>query len=289
MKIGVLAFITETTVDAATFARKAESLGFDAFYLPEHPVIPVVRKSAYPASVDGVMPEALAHFIDPFIGLAQAAAVTSRIELGTGICLVPEHHPLILAKEIATLDFCSRGRFIFGIGAGWLTEESAAMGVDFKRRWPITREYIRAMKELWTKAEASFEGEFLKFPAVKCYPKPFRRPHPPVQIGATGAGAVRERALRDTVAIGDGWAPIGLSPEVLAAELGKLAKMCADAGRDYEQLEIVMYFPVVEGEPRRVRERYREAGAHRLVFVLDAPSPQTWERQLTDLARAWIV
>jgi probable F420-dependent oxidoreductase len=289
MKIGVLAFITETTVDAATFARKAESLGFDAFYLPEHPVIPVVRKSAYPASVDGVMPEALAHFIDPFIGLAQAAAVTSRIELGTGICLVPEHHPLILAKEIATLDFCSRGRFIFGIGAGWLTEESAAMGVDFKRRWPITREYIRAMKELWTKAEASFEGEFLKFPAVKCYPKPFRRPHPPVQIGATGAGAVRERALRDTVAIGDGWAPIGLSPEVLAAELGKLAKMCADAGRDYEQLEIVMYLPVVEGEPRRVRERYREAGAHRLVFVLDAPSPQTWERQLTDLARAWIV
>jgi probable F420-dependent oxidoreductase len=288
MKIGVLAFITETTVDAATFARKAESLGFDAFYLPEHPVIPVVRKSAYPASADGVMPEALAHFIDPFIGLAQAAAVTSRIELGTGICLVPEHHPLILAKEIATLDLYSRGRFIFGIGAGWLTEESAVMGVDFKRRWPITREYIRAMKELWTRAEASFEGEFLKFPAVKCYPKPFRKPHPPVQIGATGAGAVRERALRDTVAIGDGWAPIGLSPEVLAGELGKLKKMCADAGREYTQLEIVMYLPAVEDEPRRVREQYQEAGAHRLVFALDAPSPDSWERQLTDLAQAWI-
>jgi len=104
MKIGVLAFITETSIDTMTFARKAESLGFDTFYLPEHPIIPVVRKSAYPASADGVMPEGLAHFIDPFIGLAQAAAVTSRIELGTGICLVPEHDPIILAKEIATLD-----------------------------------------------------------------------------------------------------------------------------------------------------------------------------------------
>jgi alkanesulfonate monooxygenase SsuD/methylene tetrahydromethanopterin reductase-like flavin-dependent oxidoreductase (luciferase family) len=131
MKIGVLAFITESSIDTMTFARNAESLGFDSFFLPEHPIIPVVRKSPYPASADGVMPERLAHFIDPFIGLAQAAAVTSRIELGTGICLVPEHDPIILAKEIATLDLCSGGRFIFGIGAGWLAEESAVMGVDF--------------------------------------------------------------------------------------------------------------------------------------------------------------
>ena len=158
MKIGVLAFISETSVDTMTIARKVESLGFDSFFLPEHPIIPVVCKSSYPATPDGSIPEALAHFIDPFIGLAQAAAVTSRIELGTGICLVPEHDPIILAKEIATLDLCSGGRFIFGIGAGWLAEESAIMGVDFKRRWPMTREYIRAMKELWTKAEASFDG-----------------------------------------------------------------------------------------------------------------------------------
>lgn len=288
MKIGVLAFITETTVDTITIARKAESLGFDGFYLPEHPIIPVVYKSVYPGTADGRMPEGLAHFIDPFIGLAQAAAVTSRIELGTGICLVPEHDPIILAKTIASLDLCSGGRFIFGIGAGWLAEESAIMGVDFKRRWPMTREYIRAMKELWTKAEASFEGEFLKFPAVKCYPKPARKPHPPIQIGATASGAARERALRDTVALGDGWAPLALTPDVLATELGKLRKLCAEAGRDYHQLEIVMYSPVVDGEPRRVREQYREAGAHRLIFVLDSPRPETWEKQLTDLAKAWI-
>jgi probable F420-dependent oxidoreductase len=289
MKIGVLAFITETSIDTMTFARKAESLGFDAFYLPEHPIIPVVRKSAYPASADGVMPEGLAHFIDPFIGLAQAAAVTNQIELGTGICLVPEHDPIILAKEIATLDLCSGGRFIFGIGAGWLAEESAVMGVDFKRRWPMTREYIRAMKELWTKAEASFDGEFVKFPAVKCYPKPTRKPHPPVLIGATASGATRERALRDTVAIGDGWAPLALTPEVLATEAGKLKKLCAEAGRDYNALEIAMFAPVVNGEPSQVRKQYQEAGAHQLIFIIDSPSPDTWERQLTDLAKKWVI
>src|SRR5271163_879465 len=288
MKIGVLAFITETSVDTVSIARKTESLGFDGFYLPEHPIIPVVLKSSYPGTPDGSIPEGLAHFIDPFIGLAQAAAVTSRIELGTGICLVPEHDPIILAKEIATLDLCSGGRFIFGIGAGWLAEESAVMGVDFRRRWPMTREYIRAMKELWTKPEASFQGEFLKFPAVKCSPKPARKPHPPIHIGATGSGAARDRALRDTVAIGDGWAPLALSPDVLATELQKLKKLCTEAGRDCSSLDITMYSPVVDGEPRQVREQYQEAGAHRLIFILDSPTPDRWERQLTDLAKAWI-
>jgi len=288
MKIGVLTFITETSIDTMTIARKAESLGFDSFYLPEHPIIPVVRNSVYPGNADGKMPEALAHFIDPFIGLAQAAAVTSRIELGTGICLVPEHDPIILAKEIATLDVCSGGRFTFGIGAGWLAEESAVMGVEFKRRWPMTREYIRAMKELWTKAEASFNGEFVKFPAVKCFPKPARKPHPPILIGATASGAARDRALRDTVTIGDGWAPLALTPEVLAVEANKLKKLCAEAGRDHSRLEIVMFAPVVDGEPKRVCDRYHEAGAHHLIFLIDSPTPDTWERQLTDLAKAWL-
>ncbi len=162
------------------------------------------------------------------------------------------------------------------------------MGVEFKRRWPMTREYIRAMKELWTKPEASFEGEFVKFPPVKCYPKPVRKPHPPVHIGATASGAARERALRDTVAIGDGWAPLALTPDVMATELVKLKKMCADAGRDYNQLEITMYGPVVDGDPRRVREQYREAGAHRLIFLVQSPQPTTWEKELTDLAKVWI-
>jgi alkanesulfonate monooxygenase SsuD/methylene tetrahydromethanopterin reductase-like flavin-dependent oxidoreductase (luciferase family) len=145
MKIGVEAFISTATVGPAAFAKRAEELGFESFHLPEHPIIPVVAKSKYPASPDGKIPESLAHFIDPFIGLTLAAAATSRIGLGTGVCLVPEHAPIILAKTIATLDHYSGGRSIFGIGAGWLAEESAIMGVNFKRRWPMTREYVGAM------------------------------------------------------------------------------------------------------------------------------------------------
>lgn len=288
MKIGVLGFVASYTVDPGSMAKQAEALGFESFYLPEHPIIPVQHKTPYPLSKDGKIPEPYAQMIDPFVGLTLASAATSKIGLGTGICLVPERDPIILAKEIATLDHYSGGRFIFGIGAGWLRDESEIMGVDFKRRWPITREYIRAMKELWTKPEASFEGEFIRFPAVKCNPKPARKPHPPIHIGAGGVGPNMDRALRDTVAIGDGWAPLGLTPASLATELTKLRKMCGEAGRDFGQLEITMYAPQVGGDPKRVREQYREAGAHRLVFLIDSPQPDTCRKQLEDLARVWL-
>jgi probable F420-dependent oxidoreductase len=288
MKIGLLAFVSSQTAHPASIAKKCEALGFESFYLPEHPIIPVQHKTPYPLSKDGAIPEPYAQMVDPFVGLALAAAATNTIGLGTGICLVPERHPIVLAKEVATLDHYSGGRFIFGIGAGWLSDESEIMGVDFKRRWPITREYIRAMKELWTRPEASFAGEFIKFPPVKCNPKPARKPHPPIHIGAGGIGRNLERALRDTVAIGDGWAPLGLSPAALATELGKLKKMCAEADRDFGSLEITMYAPQVDGDPKRVSAQYREAGAHRLVFINDAPKPATCERQLEELAKAWI-
>jgi probable F420-dependent oxidoreductase len=288
MKIGILGFVSTNTVDPASMAKRAEALGFESFYLPEHPVIPVKHKTRYPLSADGEIPEPYAHMIDPFVGLALAAAATTKIGLGTGICLVPERDPIILAKEVATLDYYSGGRFIFGIGAGWLRDESEIMGVNFARRWPMTREYIRAMKELWTRPEASFEGEFIKFPPVKCNPKPARKPHPPIHIGAGGIGPSMDRALRDTVAIGDGWAPLGLAPEALATELAKLKAMCGEAGRDYGKLEITMYAPQVKGEPKRVRDEYAKAGAHRLIFILDSPAPSTYEKQLEELAHGWV-
>jgi len=284
MKIGVLAFISETSIDTVTIARKTESLGFDGFYLPEHPIIPVVCKSSYPGTPDGSIPDGLAHFIDPFIGLAQAAAVTSKIELGTGICLVPEHDPIILAKEIATLDLCSGGRFIFGIGAGWLAEESAVMGVDFKRRWPMTREYIRAMKELWTRDEASFEGEFVKFPALRSNPKPAQKPHPPVHIGAGG-----DRALRNTALIGDGWAPIAVRPDDLKTELAKLRQFCAEVNREFSKLEITIFSPVGGSDSRDAVEAYRAAGAHRLILFPPTLAPDRYEAELEELAKSWIV
>ena len=286
MKIGILAFITAQTPDPATLAKKCEALGFESFFLPEHPILPVHCKTPYPLG-DGKIPDVYSHLGDPFVQLAFAAAATRRIKIGTGICLLPEHEPIALAKQVATLDLYSGGRFIFGIGAGWLVDESEIMGVDFPQRWVITREYVRAMKELWTKPEASFEGKFVKFPPVFSYPKPAQKPHPPVHIGAGGVGSI-ERALKNTVAVGDGWAPLGMTPDQLATALAQLKKMCAEAGRDFNKIEVSMFFPPIEGDPRRAIAQYREAGCHRLVFASPSLESGNPEAALEELAKPYI-
>ena len=270
MKIGIFAMLSESTIDPVSAGRKCEELGFESIWVPEHAIIPVHTKVPYPA-LDGKIPEPYTRFPDPFVLLAMMSSVTTRLKLGTAICLVPERHPLALAKEVATLDYFSGGRFLFGIGAGWQAEESEIMGVDFRRRWPITREYLRAMKELWTRPEASFEGQFLKFPAVIANPKPAHKPHPPIFIGAGGLNWKRERAIRDTVDLGDGWMPVALPPKDLAADLGVMKQLCAEASRDFNRLEISMTFlqqPELQPqEPKRALAEYAEAGAHRLILA----------------------
>ena len=250
MKVGLQAFVTESTANPANIARKAEAVGFDSIFIPEHPIIPVHHRTRYPMG-DGSIPEVYAHMPDPFIALALAAGATSRLKLATGICLVPERDPIVMAKEISTLDHFSGGRFMFGIGAGWLADESEIMGVDFKRRWPMTREYIAAMKELWTKPEPSFEGKFVSFPKVKFFPKPAQKPNPPIIIGAGGMGLSCERALKDTVEMGDGWMPLGLTPAQLSAELGNLRAMCAEAKRDFSKIEITFLMLEMPSDPAR--------------------------------------
>jgi probable F420-dependent oxidoreductase len=287
MKVGLQAFVSETTADPARVARKAEALGFDSIFIPEHPIIPVHHKTPYPIG-DGSIPEFYAHMPDPFVSLAHAAAATSRIKLATGICLVPERDAILMAKEIATLDLWSGGRFMFGIGAGWLADESEIMGVEFKRRWPMTREYIAAMKELWTRPEPSFEGKFVRFPKVKFFPKPAQKPHPPVIIGAGGIGPSCERALKDTVAMGDGWMPLGLSPAQLATELGNLRRMCAEARRDFSKIEITFLLLELPADPARAVREYHDAGAHRVLVSAPTLAPDKFERELEDLARACI-
>ncbi|HUA35048.1 MAG TPA: LLM class F420-dependent oxidoreductase [Candidatus Binataceae bacterium] len=282
MKIGVLAFTASYTADPATVAKMCEAAGFESFWLPEHPIIPSVHKTPFPRG-DGKIPKGYYHMIDPFVGLALAGAATKTIKLGTGICLVPERDPIITAKEIATLDFYTGGRFLFGIGAGWLKDESEIMGVEFRRRWPMTREYVRAMKELWTKDEASFNGEFVKFPAVHCNPKPARKPYPPVHIGQNG-----DRGLRNTVEIGDGWGPIALEPAALKDELAKLKKMCDEAGRDFSQIEITMFSPLGGKDTRRACDDYAAAGAHRLIVFPEDLSPEGAQREIEGLARQWV-
>ena len=194
MDIGIFAFLTDHTMDVVPLAQGVEELGFESLWVPEHPIMPVHTTSRYPGSADGVIPKSAYRLTDPFVTLARASAVTSRIKLGTGIVLVPERNPLLLAKEIATLDMYSGGRFLFGIGAGWCREETEMMGGDFDHRWGQTREAILAMKELWTADAAEYHGRFYDFPPVYSFPKPVRQPHPPVHLRGN-APKVLERVV----------------------------------------------------------------------------------------------
>jgi probable F420-dependent oxidoreductase len=287
MKIGLCFGFTDRSEKPDVVARKCEELGFESLFTGEHPIIPV--KTGTPIALgDGVMPEYYERLADPFISLTMAACATTRLILGTGVCLAAERHPIILAKEVATLDYYSKGRFILGVGGGWLREETEIMGKDFRRRWVVVREHVRAMKELWTKDEASFEGEFVKFPPVICFPKPVQQPHPPVYI-CTAAGPDFDRRLRDTVAVGDGWMPTTVAPDKLAAELTKLRKMCAEAGRDFNSLDIsVLLTPLGGAEARKQIEEYKSAGATRLLFLLTPIPPGATDRLLTPIAEAYL-
>ena len=258
MNIGVSVPLPAYLVDVGAMAAKAEALGFESFWCAEHPFIPVHAKSRFPSSPDGVIPETYSHFVDPFVALARASGATTRIKLGTSIVLVPERHPLLLAKEVSTLDHFSGGRFLFGIGAGWLREETEIMGGDFDHRWTQTRESVLAMKELWTKPEAEFHGKYYDFPAVRSYPKPVQKPHPPVILGG-GAANVFKRV----VAWGDGWLPTGVGPEVVRAGRVELDRLAREAGRDPASITVS-----VHGQPadRDLVQRHFEAGAARVVI-----------------------
>ena len=257
MNVGISVPLPAHLVDVGFMASKVEELGFESFWCAEHPFIPVHSKSRFPGSADGVIPESYRHFIDPFVALARASGVTRRIKLGTGIVLVPERHPLVLAKEISTLDLFSGGRFLFGIGAGWLREETELMGGDFDHRWSQVRESILAMKELWTKTEAEFHGKYYDFPPVYCYPKPAQKPHPPVILGG-GAKNVLQRI----VAWGDGWLPNRITPDELRQSRATLDKLAREAGRDPSSISIS-----VHGQPadRDLIRRLLDAGANRVI------------------------
>ena len=261
MNVGISVPLPAYLVDVGFMAKKAEELGFESFWCAEHPFIPVRSASRFPGSADGVIPESYAHFIDPFVALARASGATSRIKLGTGIVLVPERHPLLLAKEISTLDLFSGGRFLFGIGAGWLREETEIMGGDFDHRWTQVRESILAMKELWTKTEAEFHGRYYNFPPVKSYPKPAQKPHPPVILGGH-AKTVLERV----VAWGDGWLPNRITPEGLRESRATLDRLAKDAGRDPSAISVSVYG---QAPDRDLVRKFLDAGATRVVVRPD--------------------
>jgi probable F420-dependent oxidoreductase len=245
MKVGIFLLPSEGSADPAVVAKRAEELGFASFWVPEHGILPVHYSSKYPGTPDGRIPRAVGIIADPFVALARASVTTSKIQLGTGVCLVPERNPLVLAKEIATLDYFSGGRFLFGIGAGWLKEESEIMGADFQHRWTQTRDAIYAMKELWTKEESSYYGSYYNFPPVRCFPKPAQKPHPPVLLGGSS-----KYVYKRVAEWGDGWLPTGLSLDKIQQGWATITELSQKVGRDPKSLSLIVF-----GAPGQFRTR----------------------------------
>jgi probable F420-dependent oxidoreductase len=200
VELGVALFATDYSIDPAALARLVEERPFDSLFFPEHTHIPTSRETPHPSGQE--LPRQYSHTLDPFVALSFAAAATERIKVGTGVCLVIERDPIVTAKEVATLDHLSGGRFLFGIGAGWNREEMQTHGTDPRRRFRVMRERVEAMKAIWTEDEAEYHGEFVDFDPIWSWPKPVQQPHPPVLLGGSGA-----KVLDRLLAYGDEWFP----------------------------------------------------------------------------------
>ncbi|HEX3409623.1 MAG TPA: LLM class F420-dependent oxidoreductase [Candidatus Binataceae bacterium] len=255
---GVMMFPTDYAIQPVELAQAVEARGLDSLFFPEHTHIPTSRKSPWPGGGD--LPTEYWHTHDQFVALTAAAVATKRIKLGTGICLVIERDPIVLAKEVASLDVISNGRVILGIGGGWNAEEMENHGTDFKRRWKVLRERVQAMKEIWTKEVAEYHGEFVNFGPMWSYPKPVQAGGPPVLLGSE-AKKGPERA----VAYCDGWMPINRKPEQLVEGLKSLREAADRAGRKFESLTLGLFAaPGKEDAARRVMEM----GFTHLIFPL---------------------
>lgn len=286
MDIGILATATAQSGDLAEFAQQVEKLGFDSLWIPEHPVVPVHFNTPFIGAADGKLPDHYNRWADPFIALTMAAAVTKKIKLGTGICLLPERDPLMTAKVVASLDLYSKGRVILGVGAGWLKEETEVMGTKFGTRWKRLRETVEAMRVLWTQKEASYEGELVSFPAVRCEPKPVQQPYPPTLLGAHGP-----KGLQRVARYGDGWLPLVQSPERFKKDMDTLRRLTLEAGRNPDTLQITLLVDPEDGNlSADTMKRYKDAGAGRIIpfsqrvgaEIADGKSPE-WIKKLTPI------
>ncbi len=264
MQYGVSIMATDRTIDIVSLAPAVEERGFESLWVPEHLHIPVDRMP-YPLAEDGVLPEPYKRTYDPFVSLAMAAAVTRELKLGTGVCLVSERDPILLAKEVASLDRLSGGRFLFGIGAGWLRQEMEALGTAYETRWKLTEERVAALKLAWTEDEVSYSGEFVNIPPTLIYPKPVQRPHPPIYIGAASRWARRRVA-----AWADGWLPNVSDPRFLERGIADIRARAEQAGRDPGSICVSVF-----GADSEALDEYARIGVERCVFGLpSAPAEE---------------
>jgi len=272
MDVGILMFVTAQSLPVTELARACEERGLESLWVPEHPVVPAEYETRYPLSEDGKLPRPYVDLPDQFAVLAAAAAVTTKLRIATGICLVPERDPIMLAHQVATLDWLSGGRFLFGIGAGWLKEEMDLFTPHFAYRFAFMREAVAAMRALWTGEPVAFSGKWIGFPAAVCRPRPVQQPHPPVIIGGMGPNALKRVATW-----GDGWMPVAIPPDELRHARREVARMAGDAGRDARRIT----FTVMIGAPpgmevsmldmmpdRSILAGYADAGADRVVVSI---------------------
>jgi probable F420-dependent oxidoreductase len=263
MKFGVEMFPTDYSISVTDLGRAVEEAGFESIFFPEHTHIPSSRRSPWPGGAE--LPREYSHTLDPFVALGAVAAVTSTLKLGTGICLVIERDPIVLAKEVASLDHLSGGRVLFGIGGGWNLEEMENHGTKPSLRWKILRERILAMKRIWAEDEAEYHGEFVDFDPIWSWPKPVQQPHPPIIVGGNGP-----RTLDRVIEYGDEWMPIGGRGQDLAERIEQLQGMAAEANRGPIPITIFGVRP----DPAVV-EHYQSIGVTRCVFPLPSAPAET--------------
>jgi len=265
---GLSTFFTDYGAPPDAVARLAEERGFESLWAPEHTHIPASRATPYP--VGGELPREYWHTLDPFIALTAAAAATSNLKVGTAVCLLVERDPITTAKEVASLDHISGGRFLFGVGAGWNVEEMANHGTEHARRFGLLRERVEAMKQIWTAEEAEYHGERVDFDPIWAWPKPVQKPHPPVLLGGNGR-TVYDRVL----SYADEWLPNNVGDtEKLCARIEKLHRLAGEAGR-----KVGVTLHVAPTVPDQL-DRYERAGVGRAIFILPTADIAETERTM---------
>lgn len=275
MHVGVFSFNTEYGLRADRLARAAEERGFESLWVPEHTHIPVPGAdepsdpdTGMPLAGNGMffLPEEYRHMSDPFTTLAAAAAVTTTLKLGTCVCLLNQHHPINIAKHVATLDRLSDGRFIFGVGAGWNVAEMGHHGVGFDTRWHELRERLAAVRTLWAEERASFAGRWVQFAESWQYPKPLRPEGPPVVLGTLDTAFGRAQVARH----GDGWLPLTFDLDETVASIADVHARMRALGRDPSELEVSLFFLADETQSAASLARARDTGAARCILRLPA-------------------
>lgn len=269
MRYGVTIFLTDQTIDVLTLARAAEDRGFHSLWVPEHTHIPISRRTPAPAGEP--LPEEYRRSLDPFVALSAAAAVTTRLTLGTGIALVAQRDPIVTAKAAATIDWQSGGRFRLGIGYGWNVDEMEDHGVHAADRRARAREHVLAMRALWEDDVASFDGEYVRFPGTWSWPKPRQRPLPVLVGGAAGPSLFSHVAE-----FAQGWIPIGGAG--LTDAIPRLREAASSAGRDPSELEIVPFGSLPD---HGKLDHFEEIGVTECVFRLPA-APETTVIEMLD-------